>query len=426
MSNLSRFVSGPSTSASALWRKAATLAAGFVLCAAKAYAVGFRQPNQDPDGIARGNAFVATADNPSAIYYNPAGITQLEGQQVRVGIYAISTGYDYTSATGATAKADSTVQPIPQLYYVNTLKDYPFSFGLGIYVPFGLSIDWGDDNPFRTITEEGKLIYMNVNPVVAWKVNDKFSIAVGPEFIFSQAEFKQGILVPGDEFKFKGDGNGYSFNAGIRWQPLEQLAFGATYRYLTTLNYDGYAKTSPNNVPPGLPPFFAPVYFGKTDASASIRFPQSVTMGVSYRPTPKWNLEFNADWTDFDNVNSITVTGPPIAATLPLNYKSSWIYEFGVTYSIAKNWYASIGYEWSESSSPDAGFNPLIPDSALHLGSIGIGRHGRRWDWSLAYHFGYSGGRDVSGSPTSAAGQTADGTYKALNHAINLAATFKF
>src|ERR1017187_10422746 len=55
-----------------------------------ANADGFRLPNQDPDAIARGNAFVATADNPSAIYYNPAGITQLEGQNIRAGMYLVS------------------------------------------------------------------------------------------------------------------------------------------------------------------------------------------------------------------------------------------------------------------------------------------------------------------------------------------------
>src|SRR5882724_1545126 len=69
-----------------------------------AAAVAFRLPNQDPEAIARGNAFVATADNPSAIYYNPAGITQLPGQSVDVGIYAVSSGIKYESAAGPTAK----------------------------------------------------------------------------------------------------------------------------------------------------------------------------------------------------------------------------------------------------------------------------------------------------------------------------------
>src|SRR6266576_5722952 len=65
----------------------ALLFSSVLLFPISAKAVGFRLPNQDPEAIARGNAFVATADNPSAIYYNPAGITQLEGNNLRAGIY---------------------------------------------------------------------------------------------------------------------------------------------------------------------------------------------------------------------------------------------------------------------------------------------------------------------------------------------------
>src|SRR5579863_8406857 len=87
-----------------------------LLSAVCARAVGFRLPNQDPEAIARGNAFSATADNPSAIYYNPAGITQLDGLNVRAGIYFVSAGVDYTSPSGATARPNSDLNPVPQLY----------------------------------------------------------------------------------------------------------------------------------------------------------------------------------------------------------------------------------------------------------------------------------------------------------------------
>ncbi len=425
MTNKARSHKSAWKSSLSTWGRIAGVAAGSVLCATESGAVGFRLPNQDPEGIARGNAFVATADNPSAIYYNPAGITQLEGQQVRVGIYAISTGVDYTSPTGQRFSPSSTPQPVPQLYYVNTLKDLPFSFGVGVYAPYGLSIDWGKDTSFRTLAEEGQLMFLTVNPVAAWKINDQLSIAAGPEISYSQAEFKQGIFVPGDEFHFKGDDVAYSFNAGIRWQPLEQLSFGVNYRYLTTMNYEGHATTYPNSVPPPLPPIFAPAYFGRAAASASIRFPQSVAMGVSYRPTPKWNFEVNADWTDWDNVNQIGIQGVPLPP-IQLNYQSSWMYEFGVTRKFDGGWFVSTGYIWSENSSPDAGFQALIPDSNLHLGSLGFGHKGKHWDWALGYHFGYNPGRTVTGSTPSVAGQTADGKYEVLNHAVNLAATFKF
>src|SRR5438270_490154 len=106
---------------------AATLLAALTLAAISAQAVGFRLPNQDPEAIARGNAFAATADDPSAIYYNPAGITQLEGQSVRAGVYAVTPGIDYTSPTGLKASVKSDTVFVPQIYYVVSPKDFPLS-----------------------------------------------------------------------------------------------------------------------------------------------------------------------------------------------------------------------------------------------------------------------------------------------------------
>ena len=133
-------------------------------------AVGFRLPNQDPEAIARGNAFAATADNPSAIYYNPAGITQLEGDNIRVGIYVISADTKFTSPSGATAQTDTSLQAVPQIYYVHSFTNVPISVGLGVYVPYGLSLDWGNNSPFNTVAESGSLMYLCFNPVIAWRV----------------------------------------------------------------------------------------------------------------------------------------------------------------------------------------------------------------------------------------------------------------
>src|SRR6266404_3395559 len=104
--------------------------------------VGSRIPNQDPEAIARGNAFVATADNPSAMYYNPAGITQLEGQNVQVGsLFYLNIYADYVSPSGEKTKNITKIIPVPQLGYTLTLKDMPFSFGLGVYAPYGLGME---------------------------------------------------------------------------------------------------------------------------------------------------------------------------------------------------------------------------------------------------------------------------------------------
>src|SRR6266702_8312161 len=80
------------------------------------FGVGSRIPNQDPEAIARGNAFVATADNPSAMYYNPAGISQLEGQNIQAGsLFYLNIYTDYESPSGARTKNVTKIIPVPQL-----------------------------------------------------------------------------------------------------------------------------------------------------------------------------------------------------------------------------------------------------------------------------------------------------------------------
>ena len=76
-----------------------------------ALALGFRIPNQDAAATARGNAFTATADNPSAIYYNPAGITQLPGQNMQFGLHVISVNSSYDGPGGIHAESESEIQP---------------------------------------------------------------------------------------------------------------------------------------------------------------------------------------------------------------------------------------------------------------------------------------------------------------------------
>ena len=89
------------------------------------FGLGFRIPNQDAEATARGNAFAATADNPSAIYYNPAGITQLSGEYFQMGAHVISVNSHYVSPSGTKADTLFEVQPVPQMFYTRTLKDKP-------------------------------------------------------------------------------------------------------------------------------------------------------------------------------------------------------------------------------------------------------------------------------------------------------------
>src|SRR5689334_13883029 len=248
----------------------------------KVLGLGARIPNQDAEAIARGNAFAATADNPAAIYYNPAGITQLEGNNLQFGSLVYLNIYtEYQSPAGDTFDNKHKILPVPQLHYVFTPKDQPFSFGLGVYSPFGLGMEWPDDVPFRNAALKAQLTYATINPVVAWKPFPTLSIAAGPTFIYSEAELIQGVAVSPYQFRFKGHDWAFGATAGILWQPHPMWSFGAKYYSPTTLDYNGGASFDPAApfLPPGL------------NTQMHLKFPQMVSGGVSFRPTPKWNIE---------------------------------------------------------------------------------------------------------------------------------------
>src|SRR5882672_4097717 len=94
------------------------------LTPATLHALGTRIADQDPAATARGNAFAATADNPSAIYYNPAGITQLEGQNASYSIYAIYLNSHYTSSSGNEVDTKDEIQAVPHLYYTYSMEKW--------------------------------------------------------------------------------------------------------------------------------------------------------------------------------------------------------------------------------------------------------------------------------------------------------------
>ncbi|HUL51107.1 MAG TPA: outer membrane protein transport protein [Candidatus Nitrosotalea sp.] len=380
-------------------------------------ALGLRIPNQDAEAIGRGNAFAATADNPSALYYNPAGITQLEGQNIQVGLlnyFGINS--DYHSPTGSSSQTDYELVPVPQVYYAFSLKDTPLSFGLGIYAPFGLGLEWPEDTGFRTLSIEGRLNYATINPVIAWKILPTLSVAVGPTFNYSKLKLTRGLFNPvpdTDYFKFDGDDFAFGFNAGILWQPHPKWSFGVNYRSATTVNYEGTSSYT------GLP---------STTATAQFDFPQIVAGGISFRPTDRWNIEVDLDWTDWSTLKTVVFKNTPLAPELPftLDWQSSFMVEVGATYRFPAGFFISAGYFFSENSTSEEFFTPTVPDTNLHTVSVGGGYKGEHWYWALSGQLITGPWRTVSGSVPSPAGQTADGQYQFLIPTASASIGFHF
>lgn len=393
------------------------------------HANGLRLVSQDGFATARGEAFVATADNPSAIYYNPAGIAQLNGDDLRAGIYGIYYDPTFRPPSGAlnngkTYRVDKQFAAAPQLFYTHSLKELPLTFGLGIYAPYGGNLSWPQDTGFRTVALKSSLTYLRLNPVIALKLGDRLSIAAGINVDYADIDLEQGLRSQSEPlinyFRFSGDGFSVGYNFGLLVHPFEKISLGMTIRGQTAFTMDGETRFEQQ-------PFIAPTTI---PAQADFKFPLTAVFGISLRPTQKWNLEFDADYTDWSSFGTVTIrqqqTPPfPVQQNIPvtLDWRASWMYELGVTRYFTNGWHASAGYVFNENSVPDSFYTPLAADLDRHFASVGVGHKGKTFDFDIAYQFGYGPSHTVSGSipsstPGQFAGQTADGTYKFISHAV--------
>jgi long-chain fatty acid transport protein len=399
---------------------------------------GFRLPDQDAFAMARGEAFAATADNASAIYYNPAGIAQLEGNNFRAGFYGIYMDPTYTPPnSGQTFHNDDNFGAVPQFFYACSPKDIPVSFGLGVYCPQGLSSEWPQDTGFRSIATKGSLTYLTINPAVAWKLGPDLSLGGGVMVNYANMDLEQGLVWPAqsfDGFRFRGDGWGVGYNLGLLWKPHKQVSIGISFRSASDIDLSGHTDGYNNVALPSPPaPFTVPALTYRSAAHGQFSFPLNAVFGISYRPTPDWNCEFDAEYTGWSSVGTLLIKQSgslpgliPQNIPVVLDWEPSWYYEFGVTRYLGRGWQISGGYILNENAMPDAHYTPLVADLDRHFFSIGTGFKGELFDFDVAYQLGYGPTRTVSGSAPSAIGQTANGNYDFISHAILLTVGMHF
>jgi long-chain fatty acid transport protein len=426
------------------------------------YGFGFRLGDQDAFATARGLAFTATADNPSAIFYNPAAITKLDGLSARLGVYGIEADAHYTSEGGETYSTHDNYHAIPHVYLTYHPENSPVAVGFGVYSPFGLSVKYPDDVPFRTAFREGSIQYLALNPVVAVQLTRSLSIAAGVSVNLVEADIQRGIAAEGDTFGFRGGGASVGFTAGLLWQPSKQHSFGLRYISASTVRLSGHSRArlsdrqvkeiktanemirAANKAIDEIKGDYAPYGpkvveavlksvglpedemdeieydYPEEDADAKIRFPHIITAGYSFRPTPDWNFEVNVDWTDWEELNTVSLKTQSTSADLTFNYRSSFLYSFGATRYFRGGWRLSGGYIYSENSVPESEFGPAVPDGDRHVFSAGIGQTLDHVNWDLAYQYAWSRDRKIDKN------LPGDGTYDFSTHALTLSLGFVF
>lgn len=368
---------------------------------------GTRVDFMDAFATARGNAFSATADNASAVYYNPAGMTQLDGVQVRGGSFFISLDYE-ARIGGEVFEMDDGVQALPSLFVTWNAGEenaWPLWFGLGLYAPFGLATDWPSDAPFFALADRSELEFITVAPVVAFRLGKQLSLGFGPTLNRGRITFDQELT----GFFYTGTDTSPGLTASLLWAPRPEHRLALVHRRYSALEFEGRLEL--------------PVALGvvlPTEATARFPFPESWRVGYAYQPDPRWNLEVNLEWNRWDVLRTVVLENEINPLPFPFNWQSSWFYEFGATRFFENGLHLSAGLAIVEKSVADAAFNPTVPDSDRRFLSAGAGGRGEHWSWDLTLQYG-SGSRSVPQTVPAGPGVVFGGEYQTRSLAAQLA-----
>ncbi len=352
--------------------------------------------------IAMGGAYVAVADDPMAIYWNPAGITQLKGTCMSIGFDSTIPGLSYhpylpTDPTGAsttTERAQVEFLPAPS-FGVTTDRVKPVVLGLGFYLPYanGGKFDNPSQSPYNP--NDGRIYGLEIAPAVAFKVHELVSLGLTFRADYVKNKLHGQLLSPSFGAPFAGnygdidtDGWGFGGSAGVLIGPYKGWRFGITYRSLMKSKPTGTftLKDASGNV------------LGESDASITLTFPNQLRVGVSYEVTPKLLLAAGFDWEQNSAIQSFDVTVNSSAGVVwrqtPADYDDSYTMHLGARYTFNKRWSGSFGYTYDEGSIPDATQNRIVGDVDAHEITWGVSYNRDWWGIDFAYDIRF-GGRDV-------------------------------
>jgi long-chain fatty acid transport protein len=348
---------------------ALAVAAGLAGLSANAVAGGFAIGTQSGSGV--GNAFAggaAAADDGSVAWFNPALMPLLSGTQVGGTLHFLKPSFKFenagsTSAVGTGEGGDGGGWAyVPNAFFTMPLNPN-LSFGLALNVPFGLTTEYdaGWRGQFTALKSEIKSV--NINPSVAYKINNMVSIGGGVSVQRLEAKLTNSAGAAGIS-TLKADDLGYGFNLGVMVQPSPSTRIGAHYRSKIKYDLEGTVD-------------FSIATAGNGNVSADLEVPDSASLSVSQT---LGNLELLGDitWTGWSSIQQLRVvrtSGASAGATLTtlqFNWEDTWRYSIGANYKLTPQAKLRIGVALDKTPTNDVDRTARLPDQDRTWLAVGL------------------------------------------------------
>ena len=386
---------------------------------ASVYGSGFALFEAGARGSALMGTMVARADDPSAIFYNPAGLVQLPGFQVMGGCSFIVPRVEIVTHFGGVDTGtlmDSHVSAVPHLFASYRVAERVW-LGLGLNSPFGLGIKYNDTWPGGANVIKGDIQTLNLNPTVAVKITDHLAAGAGLDIMYFNFAMQRILPLPfvgPQTLHLEGDTWGLGFNLGLHLKPSDFLSLGISYRSQVRQQVSGPAQFQPYNA------LNAP-------ASGSIILPDMIFAGIMVRPLDKLSVEVGAIWTHWSLFRNFDIKFDNVLGTLSerKNWHDTWRGQLGVEYRALPWLDLRAGYSLENEPMPDRYVDYLVPSSdRRHNFSCGTGFRWRAMTMDLAYTLVYMPDHTVN---TSLATGVLPSTFQGrLSHVLVCSLGYKF
>ncbi len=343
---------------------------------------GFAFSEQTAKAVGQASALTAGVDDPSAIFFNPAALNEIDGNQILSGGMYIKTESSITNS-GVKSRNKHDDFLVPTLFANYHIPNSDVSVGVGVYAPFGLATTYGENSFTRFAAIRSELRTMYITPSVAWNATPWLSLGGGVSFVHSSALLSRAIFLGGPEAKLRitDTDNAYGYNFGVLLKPTNQLKFGVAYRSRVNLDF------ADADVKFGVPP----VTFTKANG-IHVPLPAIISTGVNWQVTPGWSLELVYDyarWSEFEHLKASFQTpllgGLIPGLFIPQNWKNSSTVRLGTAYKINETLKLRAGITLDETPIPTQTLGPAIPGADLLSINAGIG-----YSWKdFKIDFGY-------------------------------------
>ncbi|MFH1034135.1 MAG: outer membrane protein transport protein [Pseudomonadota bacterium] len=317
-------------------------------------------------------ASLGVSDNPVAMNNNPAGLSQIKGQELTVGISALMPNLKHEDRFSNSVDGESNIFLLPMAAYAYHHQGSPWTLGLGLFGQGGMGADFQNLNTAFGTKDQTftNVSYAKVTPSLAYQVNDKLSLGAALNIGYAAMEMKYfpNTVVPGVFYGMNLQnvyGFGYGVKVGAQYKATEMVTLGLVYTSKSSLDFKHGDMT------------FAGA--GKYSAEVEgFNWPQSVGAGVAVRPTKKLLLAADLTWVNWKNAMDqvdikTNAPGPLSNIHFNMNWKDQIVLALGAAYKLTDVWTVRAGYNYGNNPVPAETLSSLFPAIPEHHLTLGLG-----------------------------------------------------